>query len=293
MLADGRILFVSAISLGPAGSGRGLSLFTINNDGTEITAFACQHDPPARHPPAQTNAWRPASPLWHADLGSAVAEGSAECVRMARPFLSRAKLFPGLSAPVRSVVPEGEGGFLVCAKDSHSAWAVYRLGKKRKKLGAPLLEDPNWDCVEALVAHAVQRPMGRISSMDPAKKTGQILCLNANDTTYGARRQDRARPPPGFGCWRKFRRDAADRWGRCRSRRMVRSWRRFRPICRSVSRHWTNKGRSCAASSRLSGCGPGRIVPAPAVMPRTTGRPTTIARSRCMPRAVSDARKRS
>jgi hypothetical protein len=188
VLLDGRILFVSATSPGPAGSGRGTSLFTINNDGTEITAFACQHDPPALlGRPRQLPDGRVAFLAW--GLGRAVAEGSAECVRMARPFLSRAKLLPGLSARVRSVCPDGENGLLVCAGNSGSPWAVYRVEGSGKKLGTPRFEDARWDCIEAVVARARPRPMGRLSSIDPAKTTGQILCLNANDTTYSAGNQ--------------------------------------------------------------------------------------------------------
>jgi hypothetical protein len=148
-----------------------------------MTAFACQHDPPAV-------VGRPRLlPDGHvgflaSGLESAVAEGSAECVRMARPFLSRTKLLPGLSARVRAVGSDGESGLLICAESSHSSWAVYRVDSNEGKLGAPLFADAEWDCVEAVVARAGQRPMGRLSSMDPAKKTGQILCLNANDTTY-------------------------------------------------------------------------------------------------------------
>src|SRR5207302_3532028 len=45
VLADGRILFVSAQPEGAAKCGQ--ALYTINNDGTEVTAFACQHERPA------------------------------------------------------------------------------------------------------------------------------------------------------------------------------------------------------------------------------------------------------
>jgi hypothetical protein len=188
VLPDGRILFVSATPPGPTGSPRGLSLFTINNDGTEITAFACQHDPPAIiGRPRQLLDSRVA--FLASGLESAVADGSEECVRMARPFLSRTKLLPGLGARVRSVCPDGESALLVCAENSQSSWAVYRVDGKEDKLGAPLFEDARWDCVEAVLAGACQRPMGRLSTMDPAKKTGLILCMNVNDTTYSAEKQ--------------------------------------------------------------------------------------------------------
>jgi hypothetical protein len=46
-----------------------------------------------------------------------------------------------------------------------------------------LLGDPAWDNLEAIEADAPARPMGRLSNMDPAKRTGQILCLDVNDTS--------------------------------------------------------------------------------------------------------------
>ena len=155
-----------------------------------MTGFACQHDSTAKiERPRLLSDGRVA--FLASSLESAVAEDSAECVRMARPYLSRTNLFPGLKARVRSVGPDGEGGLLVCAENSHSTWAVYRMGMNEEALGAPLLSgDASWDCVEAVAAGACQRPTGRLSSMDPTKKTGQILCLNANDTTYnGAQTQ--------------------------------------------------------------------------------------------------------
>jgi len=185
VLPDGRVLFVSATPAGPTGPARGLSLFTINNDGTEMTAFACQHDPPAVIGRPRLLADGRVAFL-ASKLDSAVAEDSAESVRMARPFLSRTNLFPGLKARVRSLGPDGESSLLVCAQRPPSSWTVYRARENEGTLGAPLFEDAQWDCVEAVAARASQRPMGRLSSMDSAKKTGQILCLNANETTYSS-----------------------------------------------------------------------------------------------------------
>jgi hypothetical protein len=183
VLPDGRVLFVSAISPGLAGLARGLSLFTVNNDGTEITAFACQHDPPADiGRPRLLPDGRVAFPAWQ--LGGAATEGSAECVRSARPFQSRAKLLPRVGASVRSVCAEADGGLLICAKTASGSWAVFHMNGTEEALGAPVFEDPKWDCTEVATACAHERPMGRLSSMDTTKTTGQILCLNVNDTTY-------------------------------------------------------------------------------------------------------------
>ncbi len=182
VLPDGRILFASAVPAPSGASARGLSLFTINNDGTELTAFACQHDPPAaiRRPKLLAGG---RLGFVAGDLESSSVTGSAECVRMARPFLSRAKLLPNMGGRICSLSPDGGDGYLVCAEDSQSSWAVYRVATNAQTLGSPLFQDPKWDCVEAVAVGTSQRPMGRISNMDFSKNTGRILCVNANDTT--------------------------------------------------------------------------------------------------------------
>ena len=108
-------------------------------------------------------------------------------------FLSWATLFPNLTARIRSVQPASDGDLLVCAESSSGAVAVrqplalFRVSSTATALGAPLLEDPAWDSFEAVQAAAHRRPRGRLSNIDPARRTGQILCLNADYTTYGSR----------------------------------------------------------------------------------------------------------
>ena len=182
VLQDGRILFVSASLHDGFSKAAGRSLFTINNDGTELTAFACQHDPPATiTSPRQVTGGRIAFLAGPID-GAPVAT-SVEYVRTARPFLSRAKLFTNVLAAVRSVQPDAGSNLLVCAKSSLGNWAVYRVSGQGEIPGAPIFEDPGWDCVEALTLCARPRPMGRLTNMDPGKSTGRMLCLNINNTT--------------------------------------------------------------------------------------------------------------
>jgi hypothetical protein len=183
VLPEGRILFVSASPHDASAKVAGLSLFTVNNDGTEFAAFACQHDPPARiSRPRPVTGGRIA--FLAGPLGGESADTSAECVRTARPFLSRAKLFSNEVPAVRSVQPGGESNLFVCAKSPSGTWAVYCVSGQEGIPGTPLFEDPRWDCVEALPLRSRPRPMGRLTNMDPTKKTGRILCLNINDTTY-------------------------------------------------------------------------------------------------------------
>ena len=116
MLADGRILFVSTLPPEASYAGSGPALFTINNDGTEITAFAGPEDPASAIQ----------QPRLLADgrvvfLVSKSGSSSAEFVRLARPFQSRAPLFPGVTVSVRSVEAASNGDLLVCAENASGA----------------------------------------------------------------------------------------------------------------------------------------------------------------------------
>jgi Hydrazine synthase alpha subunit middle domain/WD40-like Beta Propeller Repeat len=195
VLSDGRILFLSPRPSGSSTPALGLALYTINNDGTEITAFTGQHDPPTRLDRPRLLADGRLIFL-AADPAAILSGGSPEYVRLARPFQSRASLFPNLGQPVRSVQPEADGSLLVCADLASSGGprlartlAVFRPGPGSSTLGDPLYSDPDWNSVEAVSATPQSRPRGRLSMVDLTKRTGQVLCLDANDTTY--------RPPDG------------------------------------------------------------------------------------------------
>jgi len=91
----------------------GPALFTINNDGTEITAS-----------PAgiiRTIIERPRNWMMAGGLsGFRIRLQFGEFVRMARPFQNRARCFPG-NGPVRSVQSASNGDLLVCAENSSGA----------------------------------------------------------------------------------------------------------------------------------------------------------------------------
>ena len=178
MLSDGRILFVSTTPPESSSSAASPALFTINNDGTEITAFAGPED----------SASAIQRPRLLADgrvvfLVSKSGSSSAAFVRMARPFQSRALLFPDVTARVSSVEAASNGDLLVCAENTSgakTALALFRVGPAATALGAPLLADPVWNNCEAVEVSPHRQPMGRLSTMDLTKSTGKILCLDAN-----------------------------------------------------------------------------------------------------------------
>ena len=182
ILSDGRILFVSAEPPESSNSASGPALFTMNNDGTEITAFAGQvDDASAIQRPRQLADGRVVFLV--SKSGANPPDSVAECVRTARPFQSRAPLFPGVTARVRSVQPAGNGDLLVCAENASGArasLALFRVSPTATTLGAPLLAGSDWNCCEAAEIAPHPQPMGRLSTVDLTKQTGKILCLNAN-----------------------------------------------------------------------------------------------------------------
>lgn len=185
VLADGRILFAAAQPGNTNHFQAGLALYTINNDGTEISAFAGQHDEPRL-------VWRPRQledgriVFVEAQPGDSF---TAQTVRSARPFGGRGPLLPDFKGRIYSVQPAANGDLLVCAGPAAAAGnpefscAVFRLAGGGQDLGVPLLADADWNTIEALQASASRRPMGRLSNVDPSHTTGQILCLDANKTS--------------------------------------------------------------------------------------------------------------
>ena len=60
---------------------------------------------------------------------------------------------------------------------------VFHVPSSATTLGEPLFSAPGWDSVEAVPAVPARRAMGRLSMVDVAKRTGQVLCLDVNDTS--------------------------------------------------------------------------------------------------------------
>lgn len=194
VLSDGRILFAALQSPSP-GSAPECALYTINNDGTEITEFAEQKLPVSlMAQPRQISGGRVAFLVPKAGSGSP--EGLAEFVRMARPCQDGSLLLSNVMARLLSVQPAGDEDFLACAAGLPGNWtlpAVFRLSASATTLGAPLVADPKWGFLEAVEVSAHRPPLGRLSTLDFTKRTGKILCLDANFTRDSS---DNDGPPP-------------------------------------------------------------------------------------------------
>lgn len=191
VLADGRILFVTVQPGLQAADGPRLALFTVNNDGTELTAFAGQHDggwPVLARPRA----------LGHGRVGFLAAEQHvsrdltrAEGVLLARPQQSRARLLPDSNSRCCSVEPGEPGEWLACletrgvaGRTLSGSFAVHRARAGAAAADAPLFDDPAWHDIEAMRLAPRTPPQGHISTMTPNRPNGTVLCLNVNETSY-------------------------------------------------------------------------------------------------------------
>jgi hypothetical protein len=188
VLRDGRVLYVSAAARDGRKSQPHLCLFTINNDGTEVTAYAGQDDGvDGVRRPRELGDGRVA--FLAGRSGEPGSAAWAEGVRTAAPFATRANLFAFPSRGCRSVEPTPEGDLLACVDTRGMAGrsmaanaAVYRVGPGASALGAPVFDDPQWDSIEAAGVARRDEPAGHTSIVMPGATHGTILCLNVNDS---------------------------------------------------------------------------------------------------------------
>lgn len=186
VLADGRILFVSGGTIFSPVTNQ--ALFTINSDGTEISPFAAQHDGRSQVTrPRQTADGRVL--FLSSEFASSGWDGQLEEVRMARPFSSRATVQGMTGVRLRAVEPAGDGRVLVTTPGNDRAdFGIYALNTGEiVELGRePVFDDPRWHEVEVAVRRPGPRPMGRLSTVTDAMRTGRLLCLDANDIGIGS-----------------------------------------------------------------------------------------------------------
>lgn len=187
VLEDGRILFVGTRLSGKNDGLATRGLYTINNDGTEITQFSRpQEQPTFIGRPRQIGGNRIFFLV--SETNSTCGARKIEFIHWGRPFAAPG----GLALPdcdrLGSVQPGANGSLLISAMTSGGAasskrLALYELNLESATRPRVLFADPAWDSFEVSELAAYARPMGRLSTVDPTKRTGQILCLNVNYTS--------------------------------------------------------------------------------------------------------------
>jgi hypothetical protein len=160
VLPDGRICFVGATPGPPPRTG----LFVVNNDGTEIAAFALVH--------ADLSAVRRPR-AWPDGRMAFLTDKFAGTIPLARPFHPHETLLQDCS----SMEWESATTRLVCRPGAgQPGQSVYRW-RPAAQTQELLLEDPVWRSVVALPVAPSIRPMGRPTTVVPGRATGTLLCL--------------------------------------------------------------------------------------------------------------------
>jgi hypothetical protein len=192
VLHDGRILFVTAKPRDDQHARRHLCLFTINNDGTEVTAYAGQEDGvDFVRRPRELGDGRIAFVAARTEESKSM--GWAECVKSAAPFATRSNLFAFRNDGCRSVESMPENDVLACVETSGFVGrsmmanaAVFRVATDATELGAPIFDDPQWNSIEATLVAAREEPAGHTTAVMPGAHRGTVLCLNVNDSSEPA-----------------------------------------------------------------------------------------------------------
>lgn len=190
VLRDGRILYIGARD--NERTARNQRLFTINNDGTEVTLYACDGD--------GANFIRRPRELGDGRVAflSARTEGPdsralAEFVNSAAPFETRGALFAFRADGIRSVEPAKGGEILACIETGSSLGRsmetnakVYRFASGAAAPGTPLFDDPERNNFEATPVAARTEPSGHTTAIMPGATYGTLLCLNVDASSQPA-----------------------------------------------------------------------------------------------------------
>lgn len=191
VLADGRILAGGPPPSAPVGESAANRTFvyTLNNDGTEITGFSGHHDSAALlRRPRELPDGRVVVLVEDGDVQGEDGAGRPEWVAMARPFGGRQSLLADASIRVQAVEPAATDRLLVTAAlPSADAFprpvlALYRVALQASVLGDPLIADPEWSILSGLAVLPRRPPMGRLSTVKPDSTTATVLCLDANES---------------------------------------------------------------------------------------------------------------
>ena len=184
VLSDGRILFV--LTERSSSSNAATGLYTINTDGTEIRAFARPAESGARlEKPIETSNGRE---IVVTVVNSRLQNRTAASIAIAAPFKDWRPLFGGQITQVRSMAPAPDGELLVVAEPitaerrQPNAAVLFRTCSSASHLDAPVFKSPTSEFLGAIDLSPRRRPKGHISNVDAGKRTGLVLCFDANFT---------------------------------------------------------------------------------------------------------------
>jgi hypothetical protein len=187
LLGDGRLLYGSRQPADRDAPGRNLALFTINTDGTDVTAFAAAHESPAfRTMPCET----PEGQVVYveSERGDDDPGGALVAVSLRRSLATRQIVAEEPTGRYHSPFALPDGRLLVSYRsDDGGSYGVYVLDRSDKARLA-VFDEPDWHDVDAQVVLPRREPPGRSSVVDERFGYGYLYGLDAylSDETHGA-----------------------------------------------------------------------------------------------------------
>jgi hypothetical protein len=182
LLSDGRLLYSGGHA---AFAQRGTALFTINTDGTDVSAFAATHEQPAlRGMPCETDDGQIVYVESNAD--TPLGGGTLVAVARTRSLHTRRVIAPAVDDAYHSPSPMAEGRLLVSYREkSDGSYGVYVLDPRSGARIHKLFDSPDWEDVEPVAVKARFEPPGRSSVVDERVSSGHLYCLDAYLTDLG------------------------------------------------------------------------------------------------------------
>lgn len=180
LMPDGRLLYAtwqrSTLHRGPRGR---ISLFAVNNDGTDVSVFSADEGPPIKHMPCTTT-----NGLAVFVTGERVpwdGAGRLAAVTLRRPHHSYREITGRMDGLFHSPSPLPDGMILVSRRpgDGSATHGVYRLQPETGEYHL-VFDDPDYHDVQAKLLRARPEPDGRSSVVTEEDPYGQFYCLDVS-----------------------------------------------------------------------------------------------------------------
>ena len=185
LLQDGRLLFSSwqRSTLTRGNRGR-MALFTINNDGTDVSLFSGDEGVRIKHMPCTTT--RDLAVFVEAEHSLWDGAGRLSAVALRRPLHShRVVTDKGL---FHSPSPLPDGGILVSKRPSNGSetHGVYRLEPDTGEMEL-IFDDPSYHDIQSKLVRARPEPDGRSSVVTEEDPYGRLYCMDVSKTDLEGR----------------------------------------------------------------------------------------------------------
>lgn len=186
VLRDGRVLYAAWQYPGPDRPEGGWALFTVRHDGTGLFPLYGSHGEPYwKRAPREVGGGRV---TFVASSRGSSPESSLRTVSLRRPMKSLGEISGAEGSSWRSASPWRGDSLLAAIRPptgtsgQRPTFGLYIVDLKNGEPGRRLLDDPEFDEVEGVLAEVRPAPRGHISSVRAGEETGTLLCLDARRT---------------------------------------------------------------------------------------------------------------